>query len=147
MKVDGQELGEIGLNAALAAHYGAVAVLATGDDMLAREAESVVPGITTVSVKRAFGNRAAEGLHPEESCQRIEVAAEAALATGREVRAPNFNGAVDLEVEMLRPFMTEQACLIPGVELRTPLTLGLHAADFPTAYNMIDVFAILASAT
>jgi len=36
-----------------------------------REAESVVPGITTVAVKRAFGYRAAEGLHSAESCARI----------------------------------------------------------------------------
>jgi D-amino peptidase len=147
VRVDGHELGEIGLNAALASYYGAVAVLATGDDMLAREAASVVPGITTVSVKRAFGNRSAEGLHPEESCLRIEEAAEAALATREEVHTTNFEGAVDLEVDMLRPFMTELACLIPGVELRTPLTLGFHAADFSAAYNMIDIFSILAAAT
>jgi D-amino peptidase len=37
LRCNGQELGELGLNAALA----------TGDDTLSREAESVVPGITT----------------------------------------------------------------------------------------------------
>src|SRR3954447_21088322 len=65
VRCNGEELGELGLNVAPAGHYGAVPVLATGDDTLALEAESVVPGITTVSVKRAFGNRAAESLHPE----------------------------------------------------------------------------------
>ena len=64
VRCNGGELGELGLNAALAAHYGAVPVLATGDDTLAAEPRLVVPGITTVSVKRAVGNRAAEGLHP-----------------------------------------------------------------------------------
>jgi D-amino peptidase len=140
-----QELGEIGLNAALAAHFGAVPILATGDDTLTREAESIVAGITTVAVKRAFGNRAAEGLHPAEACARIEAAARAAMAIRADVKAPNFEGPVDLEVELLRPFMTEWACLIPGVELRSPTTLGLHAPDFPTAYNMIDIFSILAA--
>jgi D-amino peptidase len=145
VRCNGQELGEIGLNAALAAHYGAVPVLATGDDTLAREAESVVPGITTVAVKRAFGNRAAEGLHPEESCSRIESAARTALANRADVHAAAFAGDIDLEVEVLRPFMTELACLIPGVELRSPLTLGFRAADFPAAYNMIEIFAVLAA--
>ena len=145
VRCNGQELGEIGLNAALAARYGAAPVLATGDDTLVREAESVVPGITTVAVKRAFGNRAAEGLHPEESCSRIQAAAETALATRADVHPPDFAGPVDLEVEVLRPFMTERACLIPGVELRAPLTLGFRAADFLAAYNLIDVFAILAA--
>ncbi|MGI8679893.1 MAG: M55 family metallopeptidase [Jatrophihabitans sp.] len=147
VRCNGQELGEIGLSAALAAHYGAVPVLATGDDTLAREAEAVVPGITTVEVKRAFGNRAAESLHPEESCARIEAAAETALARRADVRGPRFEGDVDLEVDMLRPFMTERACRIPGVELRAPLTLGFRAADFPAAYDLIDVFTVLAAST
>jgi D-amino peptidase len=42
--------------------------------------------------------------------------------------------------------MTELACLIPGVELRAPLTLGFQAADFPAAFNLIDVFTVLAAA-
>lgn len=147
MRCNGQELGEIGLSAALAACFGAVPVLATGDDTLAREAESIVPGITTVAVKRAFGNRAAEALHPEESCARIEAAVGTALATRADVHAPEFDGGVDLEVDVLRPFMTELACLIPGVELRGPLTLGFHAADFPAAYHLVDVFAVLAAST
>jgi D-amino peptidase len=145
VRVNGRELGEAGLNAALAAHYDAVTVLATGDDSLAREVESVVPGITTVEVKRAFGNRAAECLHPDKSCARIEAAATSSLETRADVHAPKFEGPVDLEVDMLRPFMTEHACLIPGVELRAPLTLGFRAADFPAAYDIIDVFAMLAA--
>jgi D-amino peptidase len=146
VRCNGQELGELGLNAALAAHFGAVPVLATGDDTLAREAESVVPGITTVAVKQAFGTRSAEGLHPAESCSRIESATAAALAKIDNVHAPTFAGEVDLEVDVLRPHMTELAGLIPGVELRGPLTLGFRAADFPAAYNLIDVFAVLAAA-
>ena len=42
--------------------------------------------------------------------------------------------------------MTELACLIPGMELRAPLTLGFRAADFPAAYNLIDVVTVLAAA-
>jgi D-amino peptidase len=147
VRCNGQELGELGLNAALAAHYGAVPVLATGDDTLVREAAAVVPGITTVEVKRAFGNRAAEGLHPEESCIRIETAARAALDNRAAVTPPVYAGEVDLEVDVLRPFMTELACLIPGVELRAPLTLGFGATDFPAAYNLIEVITTLAAST
>jgi D-amino peptidase len=147
VRCNGHELGELGLNAALAAHYGAAPVLATGDDTLAREAESIVPGITTVAVKTAVGNRAAAGMHPDEACARIEAAATTALEHAGDVEAPQFDGPVDLEVDVLRPFMTELACLIPGVELRGPLTLGFTADDFAAAYNLIDVVCILAAAT
>ena len=147
VRCNGQELGELGLNAALAAHFGAAPVLATGDDTLVQEAESVVPGITALAVKTAFGNAAGEGLHPAEACERIEAATQTALEAAGDVRPPRFDGEVDLEVEMLRPVMTERACMIPGVELRAPLTLGYRAADFPAAYDLIDVFCVLAAAS
>ena len=70
VRCNGTELGELGLNAALAAHYGAVPLLASGDDTLAREAEAIAPGIVTVEVKRAVANRAAESLHPTEAGAR-----------------------------------------------------------------------------
>lgn len=146
VRCDGQELGEIGLNAALAAHFGAVPVLVTGDDTSVSEADSIVPGVSTVTVKWAVGNRAAENLHPAESCRRIEAAARTALESRDQVRPPQFTGTVDLEVDMLRPFMTERACQIPGVTRRGPLTIGFTAPDFPAAYDLIDIFAILAAA-
>lgn len=145
VRCNGIELGELGLNAALAARFGARSALATGDDTLAREAASVVPGIATVTVKQAIGNRAAAGLHPEESCARIEDAVGVALHAHTDARAPQFDGAVDLEVDVLRPVMTELACMIPGVELRGPLTLGFRADDFVAAYDLIEVFVALAA--
>ncbi|MGI8879166.1 MAG: M55 family metallopeptidase [Jatrophihabitans sp.] len=145
VRCNGMELGEAGLNSALAAHFDALPVLATGDETLAREAESVVPGITTAVVKWAFGNRAAESLHPDEACARIEAAAEAGLRARDDIRPLRVDGLVDLEVDLLRPHMTERACMIPGVEQRAPLTVGFHAPDFASAYDMIDVFAVLAA--
>jgi D-amino peptidase len=146
IRCNGEQLGELGLNAALAAHYGAVPLLATGDDTLVREASSVVPGIATVEVKRAVANRAAEGLHPDEACARIEAATTAALRDLSRSTAPRFPGPVDLEIDVLRPRMTEYAAMIPGVELRGPVTLGYQAADFAAAYNLIEVVIVLAGA-
>jgi D-amino peptidase len=59
VRYDGQSLGELGLNAALAAHHDVPAVLVSGDDSVAVEAAEVAPGIHTVVVKRALGARAA----------------------------------------------------------------------------------------
>ncbi|MEO9133387.1 MAG: M55 family metallopeptidase [Jatrophihabitantaceae bacterium] len=146
VRCNGVELGEVGLNAALAAHFDAVTILATGDDTLASEAEAVVPGIATVTVKWARATRAAEGLHPGEACARIEAAAATALDQQSRLSPLKIDGAVDLEVDVLRPHMTQRARAIPGVELRAPLTLGFLAPDFPSAYDLIDVFAVLAAA-
>jgi D-amino peptidase len=145
VRIDGHELGELGLNAALAAHYGVPTVLATGDDTLVREAALTVAGITTVEVKRAFGNRAADSLHPAEACARIEASTEQALRNPPEP-GPVFAGAaVDLEVDLLKPGMTELARLIPGVQSRGPRTLGIITHDFAAAYDLLEVFTVLAA--
>src|SRR5580658_6327295 len=67
----GRSFGELGLNAALAAHRGAAPVLVAGDDTVAAEAAEVAPGMHTVVVKRALGARAAALLHPQDACARI----------------------------------------------------------------------------
>jgi D-amino peptidase len=139
----GRSLGELGLNAALAAHSGVPAVLVSGDDTVAAEAAEVAPGMHTVVVKRALGTRAAALLHPAEACERIERAVPAALAGRAAVRPVRFDGPVALEVEVLRPHMTERALLVPGIERENGRTLRYAAPDFPTAYRVTELIALL----
>lgn len=139
----GRSLGEIGLNAALAAHAGVPVVLVAGDDSVAAEAASVVPGIHAVVVKRAIGFSAAALLHPDEACDRIEGEVPRALAGRAEVRPLRFDGPVVVEVDVLMPGMTERALLIPGVERTAGCTLRYAAPDYPTAYGVIQLIAML----
>jgi D-amino peptidase len=140
---DGRSLGELGLNAALAAHHGVPPALATGDDTVAAEAAEVAPGIRCVVVKRALGARSAALLHPEEACDRIERAVPEALAGRAAVRPVRFDGPVELKVQVFRPHMTEHALLIPGIERVDGRTLRYLAADFPTAYRVTQLIATL----
>lgn len=143
VRCDGRSLGEVGLNAALAAHNGVPVVLVSGDDTVALEAAEAVPGIRTVVVKRALGARAAACLHPEEACRRIEQAVPEALAERHAGKSLRFDGPVLLEVELLIPRMTERALLIPGIELKDGRTLRYAAPDFPTAYQITQLIAAL----
>lgn len=145
VRCDGRSLGELGLNAALAAQHGVPPVLVAGDDTVAAEAAAVVPGMHTVVVKRALGARAAALLHPDEVCDRIEQAVPAALAARDGVRPPRFDGPVLLEVEVLSPAMTERALLIPGMDRKDGRTLRYEAPDFRTAYQVTQLIAALGS--
>jgi D-amino peptidase len=143
VRCDGRSVGELGLNATLAAHQGVAPVLVAGDDTVAAEAADVVPGMHAVVVKRALGGRAAALLHPEEARERIEREVPRALADRESVRAPRFDGPVALEVDVLKPYMTERALLVPGVELAGGCTLRYAAPDFPTAYRVTQVITLL----
>jgi D-amino peptidase len=143
VRCDGRSLGELGLNTALAAHRGVAAVLVAGDDSVAAEAADVAPGMHAVVVKRALGARAAALLHPDEACDRIEVEVPKALADRESVRPLRFDGPVVLEVDVLRPEQTERAQLIPGIELAGGRTLRYAAPDYPTAYQVTQLVAML----
>jgi D-amino peptidase len=147
VRCDGRSLGELGLNATLAAHRGVPAVLVSGDDSVAAEAAQVAPRMHTVVVKRALGARAAALLHPEEAYERIEQAVPRALADREAIAgamgALRFAGPVLLEVEVLKPHMTERALLVPGVERADGCTLRYQAPDFPTAYQVTQLITML----
>jgi D-amino peptidase len=143
VRCNGRSLGELGLNTAFAAHSGVPPVMVAGDDTVAAEAAEVAPGMHSVVVKRALGARAAAMLHPDEACDRIEQEVPKALADRAAVRPLRFDGPVVLEVQVLRTRMTEHALLIPGVELVDGCTLRYSAPDFPTAYRVADLVAML----
>ena len=144
VRCNGRSLGELGLNAALAAHAGAPAVLVAGDDSVAAEAADVAPGMHAVVVKRALGGTAAASLHPDEACDRIEQEVPKALADRDSAGAPHFVGPVELEVEVFRPRQAERALLIPGVRLTgNGRTIGYTAPDYPSAYRMTQLIVML----
>jgi len=143
VRCNGRSLGELGLNTALAAHFGVPSVLVAGDDTVATEAADIAPGMRSVVVKRALGARAASMLHPDEACHRIEQEVPKALADRESVRPLRFDGPVVLEVDVRRARMTEHALLVPGMELADARTLRYQAPDFPTAYQVSDLIALL----
>lgn len=143
VRCEGRSLGELGLNTALAAHYGAVPVMVAGDDSVAREAADVAPGMRAVVVKRALGHRAAAMLHPADVCDRIEATVPEALAGRAGVRPLSFEGPVELEVDVLHPGMAERALLVPGMELAADRTLRYRASSFADAYGLVQLVAVL----
>jgi D-amino peptidase len=143
VRCDGRSLGELGLNTALAAHFGVPPVLVAGDDSVAAEAADIAPGMRTVVVKRALGARAAALTHPEQARDQIEREVPRALADRGAVKPLRFDGPVTLEVEVLRTRMAEHALLVPGMALADGRTLRYQAPDFPTAYQVCELIALL----
>ena len=145
VRCDGRSLGELGLNAALAASFGATPVLAVGDDTVAVEAADVVPGIHTVVVKHALGADAARNLHPVEACRRIEDAVGGAIDARADMHPLRYDGPVRVEVDVFSPRLLGNVMLVPGIERTAPCTVAYDAPDYVTAYNVIDLVAILGS--
>jgi len=55
LRLNGVSVGEIGMETAIAGDFGVALLLVTGDSAGCREAEALVPGVTTVAVKESLG--------------------------------------------------------------------------------------------
>ena len=75
--LDGQELGESGLNARLAWEYGVPIVLVSGDNLLKEQLkEELVPGYAYVETKKALSSQCALCCSKNELKQRYETAVQ-----------------------------------------------------------------------
>jgi D-amino peptidase len=79
-RINGQPVGELALNAAMAGVHGVPVVLVSGDQALAAEATALLgTALEAVIVKEAVGRFAARSVAPAVACDRIRLGAAAAL--------------------------------------------------------------------
>nr|MBC7245154.1 M55 family metallopeptidase [Chloroflexota bacterium] len=131
--LNGRLVGELGLNAALAGHFGVPVILVTGDESLVEEARSLLGDIETVAVKRAYGMRAARCLAPSRVHNLIKEAARRAVQKGGLpfVVSPPLT----LTVSFQQSVHAEMAELIPGSRRLDGRTVEFIHDDMPTLYR------------
>ncbi|MFQ5886494.1 MAG: M55 family metallopeptidase [Anaerolineae bacterium] len=135
VKLNEEPIGETGLNAALAGHFGVPVVLVTGDRLLAEEARAFLgASLETVIVKEGYGTRAAKCLPPQRAQQLIREAAERALKEDGEPF--RVSPPLTLTVDFARGVQSEMAELIPGVVRLEGRRVEYTHDDYLTVYKV-----------
>jgi D-amino peptidase len=146
--LNGQLVGEIGLNAALAGEYGAPVIALTGDQHACLEGQELLGAALEIAVvKNATGRYAAQCLPLVEARERICEAAARAVLRFREGRAPaRFSVAapVRLEVEFVLTQHADRAFWMPGAERLSGTRLSYTAPDMVTAHRAFRALVTLA---
>lgn len=141
VRLNGELMGETGINAAVAGSFGVPVTLVTGDNQVTAEASSLIPGIVTAEVKQARTRFSARCLHPQEACSLIRMRAREAVTA--QVKPLVIPGAVTLDVGFINPGQAEAASWIPGVEVVDPSTLRYIGADMLQAFRMMRAMLAL----
>lgn len=141
--LNGQPVGETGLNAALAGHYGVPVVLVTGDQAVCQEARNLLgPHVETVPVKRSYGRTAARCLPTAQAHQAIREAAQRAVTvTGAPLVIP---APVTVAVDLVKTTQADAAALLPGSRRPTARRVEYTAPDMLLAYQALLVMLHLA---
>jgi D-amino peptidase len=147
LRLNGDVVGETGLNAALCGHFEAPVVMVAGDRAVCEEARALLDGVETVEVKAATGRSSARCLAPEVAQKKVYEGARRAVAKLGAGEGPDpFRVAVPvtMTIEFPHSAMADAAALLPGIE-RDGRRLSYTAEDVVTAFKAMRSALALAA--
>ncbi len=136
VRINGEVVGESGINALVAAHYGVPIIFVSGDETTLREARLVAPDAEKVVVKQSIGRFAASHIHPTVACELLRAGAFRAVQNIGTMHSPEFKLPVSLEVTFLVADMADMAQWIRGVERVNSRTVKLVGENLLDLYRM-----------
>lgn len=143
--INDRPVGELGLNALVAGHYGVPILLVAGDDETAVEAEELIPGVTTAVVKKQVSRTAAVCLTPEKAGRLLREKTVEALRNRDYVEPMTPPEHPVFKIEFCNYGQAEWANLMPGTQMEDGTTVSFQAKDMPEAYQAMLVMTELAS--
>jgi D-amino peptidase len=135
-RVNGTWVGESGINALVALHHGVPIALVSGDQVTREETLPYGPDAEYAVVKESVTRFSALHLHPEQARELIRDAAARAVrrVTAGEMRPPQIDVPVRLELDHQTADMAEVATWVGGVERVSGRTVAIQGED------LLDVF-------
>jgi D-amino peptidase len=102
IKVNGREVGEMAVDAAVAGRRGVPLIFMASDDKGAREAEAFFPWVGTVSTKVSLGWNAALSKHPARAVDEIYEGVKSAVVQRGRAKLFTFESPTTVEVRYKR---------------------------------------------
>jgi D-amino peptidase len=144
VRLNGREVGEYGLNGAVAGSYGVPVVFVSGDQAFVNEATAFFPKVDALAVKQGIGFYAAKTMHPLDAREQIRTRVKAALLR-KDNRTPvRLTAPITLEVEVAELNWADKIALVPGVERVEGRVVRYSSNDMPTIYRVARVIMMLA---
>ncbi|MFB3897701.1 MAG: M55 family metallopeptidase [bacterium] len=134
--LNGKEVGEIELSAALAGEFKVPVGLLTGDTIAVKEAKKLLGNIETAVVKEPIARESAKLVPLDRAHQLIRDAAKRAVERIKEFKPYKIKSPVELKIEYILTQHAEQQTLVPGV-----IRLDARTLKF-TGKNMLDAFRL-----
>jgi D-amino peptidase len=135
--LNGVQVPEAGLNAAIAGHFGVPIALISGDDVAVEEARRLIGDVDGVAVKRAIGFHSAATLTPQASQALIKERVKAALGRRASLRPYRLSAPVRLDLTFKNYRPAEVLAYLPIVQ-RT----DAHSIRY-TGRNVLEVSRFL----
>jgi D-amino peptidase len=145
VKINGLELPELGINAAIAGAYNVPVIMLSGDEETCSQAKALLgQGVVTVAVKKAVGRYAAELLPLEEARKNLAQGAREALANKAKVKPFRLDSPCRFELEFLNSGQAEMPSLLPQVKRTGARSVAFSTADYIEGFKLMRAVIALA---
>ncbi|TQK63887.1 D-amino peptidase [Brevibacillus sp. AG162] len=138
-----KEVGEAGLNAAIAGAFGVPVVLVTGDSQTAKEVEEDIPGVFTVAVKTGITGLSSQAMHPVRARELIRQQAKEALLHRSTVKPLAQRVENTIAVEFTKSQFATAVSWMPGIELIEGRTVRFHSHDLVSMMPVLQAMLLI----
>ncbi|MGD2200878.1 MAG: M55 family metallopeptidase [Candidatus Bathyarchaeota archaeon] len=142
--VNGMEVGETAINAAIAGDYGVPVAFVAGDKATTLEAKALNPEIKVAAVKEAIGRTAAKCLHPAKARKLIKENAARGLRELDKMKPFVFEPPVEVVVRFTNARMADAVEFMPSAERLDGKSIRFVQDDFIKAFKALRASIFIA---
>ncbi len=141
LELNGEPIGELGLNALWAGTMGVPIGLIIGDDAAAEEGRDFIPGVKTAVTKKCIDQFTAQCLTPEETGKELKQKAYQVVKKATSFQPVRPKEENTLEITFTMPAMATVVSYVPGVDRVSERTVSFTSRD----YQEVQHFRIVAT--
>jgi D-amino peptidase len=144
--INGLEVGETALNAAIAGYYGVPLIFLSGDLAVTKEAHALIPNIKTLAVKEAISRTAAKCLNPTKARKLIKAGVISALKNRESIEPFVFTPPINVSIRYATSLMADAVEFLPFVERIDGRTISFISDDYLKAFGALRASIYIAGA-
>jgi D-amino peptidase len=144
-KINGEEVGEAGLNAGVAGYFDVPVVLVSGDDKVCQDVLKEIGPIPTVAVKETISRYCAKNLPYNQLKNKYKEAVYKAITGLNQYPIKKFNLPLNLELEFTQAIMVDMALSLPQVKKINSKTISVICNEPIELYKLFRGIISLAS--
>ncbi|MEZ4524028.1 MAG: M55 family metallopeptidase [Thermomicrobiales bacterium] len=130
VRVNGTSMGEYGMNAIIAGHFGVPVALVTGDNLAVAQTRQLLgEGVVGVVTKQGYSLSSAQHLAPADACGRIRAGAVEALGKLDELHSYSLPDEATVEIDLDHQARADSCSYLPGVTRAGERTISIQPAN------------------
>ena len=145
IKLNGREMPELGINAAIAGYFDVPVIMLSGDTETCAQAKSVLgQDLVAVAVKDAVGRYAAANLPEEVARRRLKEGAKEALLKTENMPVFKPNAPYEFELEFHTSAQAEMPMLVPNIKKTGARGIAFSSTDCLEGFKLMRALIALA---